>query len=112
MSFVVTIQVRGKRYRVEVVLDLQERLIFVPSGLLPDISDRLPEFTHQLSHIAANVLAAQRWDRTDPMTEYQDLEILTGYIIQRSYLRFSMVFDQAWLVPVTELNQRSVIQLE
>lgn len=37
ISFVVTIQTRGNRYRVEVVLDLQERLIFVPSGLLPDI---------------------------------------------------------------------------
>lgn len=112
ISFVVTIHVHGNRYRVEVVLDLQERLIFVPSGLLPDISDRLSEFTRQLSDIAANVLAAQRWDGLDAMTEYQDLDVLVGYMIQRSYLRFNILFEEAWLVPVNELDPRSQIQLE
>lgn len=112
ISFGVTIQTRGNRYRVEVVLDLQERLIFVPSGLLPDMVDRISEFTQQLSQISANVLAMQRWDGLDPMTDYQDLDILVGYTIQRSYLRFNVVFNQAWLLPVTELDQRSLIQLE
>lgn len=54
----------------------------------------------------------QRWDGLDPMTDYQDLDILVGYTIQRSYLRFNVVFNQAWLLPVTELDQRSLIQLE
>lgn len=74
--------------------------------------DLLSEFTQQLSQISANVLARQRWDGLDPMTGYQDLEILVGYTIQRSYLRFNLVYNQAYLMPVTELEARSLIQLE
>lgn len=112
ISFVVTVQTRGRRFRVEILLDLQERLIFVPSGLLPDICDRLPDFIQQLSDITANHLAHQRWDGVDPFTEYQTLEILLGYTIQRSYLRFNVILDGHWLMPVSELDERSLIQLE
>ena len=38
-----------KRYRVSVVLDLQERYIFLSSGILVNVSDRIEEFVSQLS---------------------------------------------------------------
>jgi hypothetical protein len=39
------------------LLDLQERLILVPTGILPEITDCLTLFTESLSEIAANTLA-------------------------------------------------------
>ena len=112
IAFVVVLQTADRRLRVDVLLDLQERLLFISSGLLPDISDRLSEFVAQLSAITASVLAKQRWDGADPMTDYQDLEILMGYTIQRSYLRFNVVLGDCWLLPVSEIDRRSTIQLE
>ncbi|NJL22038.1 MAG: hypothetical protein HC895_16430, partial [Leptolyngbyaceae cyanobacterium SM1_3_5] len=57
IAFTVTICVRGKRLRVEVLLDLQERLLFVPVGILPDISDRIPIFVEKMGAIASSILA-------------------------------------------------------
>jgi hypothetical protein len=37
IAFVVTILTHGRSLRVEIVLDLQERLILVPTGILPEI---------------------------------------------------------------------------
>ena len=41
IAFAVTILTHGKSLRVEIVLDLQERLILVPTGILPEIIDCL-----------------------------------------------------------------------
>jgi len=43
-----------KRYQVSVTLDLQERYIFLSSGIIPNVSDRIEEFVSQLSEIASN----------------------------------------------------------
>jgi hypothetical protein len=111
IAFAVTILTHGKSLRVEIVLDLQERLILVPTGILPEILDRLGDFAESLSEIAANTLAAQKWDGTDPLTEYQSLRILPHYQITRSHLRFSILLDEAMLLPLGELERRSVIRL-
>ncbi|PZO45921.1 MAG: hypothetical protein DCF14_24220, partial [Phormidesmis priestleyi] len=61
-----------KRYRVSVTLDLQERYIFLSSGILVNVRDSIEEFVSQLSEIASNQLALFKWDGTsDLMTEYQ-----------------------------------------
>ena len=44
IAFALTLRVRGKSLRVEAILDLQERLLFLPSGILPEIIDRLEAF--------------------------------------------------------------------
>ena len=41
IAFAVTILTHGRSLRVEIVLDLQERLILVPTGILPEIIDCL-----------------------------------------------------------------------
>ena len=41
IAFALTLRVQGKGDRVEVILDLQDRLLFVPSGILPEIVDRI-----------------------------------------------------------------------
>jgi hypothetical protein len=112
IEFAVTIRTHGKSLRVEIVLDLQERLILVPTGILPEIMDLLNHFTEQLSEIAANTLASQKWDGTDRMTEYQSIRILPHYQITRSHLRFSIILEEAVLLPIDELEGRSVIRLE
>jgi hypothetical protein len=112
IAFVVTVCVGGKRLRVEVILDLQERLVFVPLGLLPEIAVRLPSFTEQLSEIAASHLAYQKWDSQDPITEYQQLFLLSGYQTTRNYLRFSVVLGESHLLHVGELDGRADIQLD
>jgi hypothetical protein len=112
IAFAVTIQTHRRSLRAEIVLDLQERLIFVPSGILPEILDRLPDFGNQLSEIAANLLAAQKWDGNDPLTEYQPIRILTHYQITRSHLRFNVILEEAVLLPVAELEGQSLIRLD
>jgi hypothetical protein len=85
IAFVVTILTHDKRDRVEIVLDLQERLILVPTGILPEIVNCLTLFSESLSEIAANTLEIQKWDSKDPLTEYQSLRILPHYQITRSH---------------------------
>ena len=112
IAFAVTILTHGKTLRVEIVLDLQERLILVPTGILPEIIDCLTLFSESLSEIAANTLAIQKWDGRDPLTEYQPLRILPHYQITRSHLRFSIILEEALLLPLAELERRSAIRLE
>ena len=74
-----------KRYRVNVVLGLQERYLFLSSGIILDVSDRIEEFVSQLSEIASNQLALLKWDGTsDLTTEYQIVRVLPGYQVERS----------------------------
>lgn len=112
IAFVVTILTHGKSLRVEIVLDLQERLILVPTGILPEIIDCLNPFSESLSEIAANTLSAQKWDGKDPLTEYQPLRILPHYQITRSHLRFNIILEEPLLLPLDELERRSAIRLE
>ena len=112
IAFAVTILTHGKSLRVEIVLDLQERLLFVPTGILPEIIDRLSDFGESLSELAANTLAIQKWDGRDPFTEYQALRILPHYQITRSHLRFSIILEEAQLLPIDEIERRSAIRLE
>ncbi|MGV0024324.1 hypothetical protein [Phormidesmis priestleyi] len=42
-----------RRYQVMVTLDLQERFIFMSSGILPDVIDSIDEFVSQLSELAS-----------------------------------------------------------
>jgi hypothetical protein len=112
IEFAVTIRTHGKSLRVEIVLDLQERLILVPIGILPEILDRLSDFIEPLSEIAANTLASQKWDGNDRMTEYQSIRILPHYQMTRSHLRFSLILEEARLLPLDELEPRSMIRLE
>ena len=112
IAFAVTILTHGKPNRVEIVLDLQERLILVPTGILPEIIDCLNPFTESLSEIAANTLAAQKWDGKDPLTEYRSLRILPHYQITRSHLRFNIILEEPLLLPLAELERRSAIRLE
>ncbi|KAM3093561.1 hypothetical protein ACKFKG_19295 [Phormidesmis sp. 146-35] len=102
----------GRRYRVQVTLDLQERFLIVASGILPDIGDSIQEFVSQLSEIVSNQLALLKWDGTsDLMTEYQLIRILPTYRLQRSFTRFDIVMDDPALIYVEELNTRTTIQL-
>ena len=112
IAFAVTILTHGRTLRVEIVLDLQERLILVPTGILPEIIDCLTLFSESLSQIAANMLAIQKWDGRDSFTEYQALRILPHYQITRSHLRFSIILEEALLLPLEEIERRSVIRLE
>ena len=88
-----TVEVRcsiEKRYRVSVVLDLQERYLFVSSGIVLDVSDRIEDFVSQLSEIASNQLALLKWDGTsDLTTEYQIVRVLPGYQVERSLTKFN-----------------------
>ena len=101
-----------KRYRVSVTLDLQERYIFLSSGILVNVSDSIEEFVSQLSEIASNQLALFKWDGTsDLMTEYQIVRVLPGYQIERSLVKFNIVIDSGSLVQVEELHNKITIQL-
>ncbi|KAM3102570.1 hypothetical protein ACKFKF_04255 [Phormidesmis sp. 146-12] len=102
----------GRRYRVQITLDLQERFLIVASGILPDIGDSIQEFVSQLSEIVSNQLALLKWDGTsDLMTEYQLIRILPTYRLQRSFTRFDIVMDDPALIYVEELNTKTTIQL-
>ena len=101
-----------KRYRVSVTLDLQERYIFISSGVIPDISDAIEDFVSQLSEIASNQLAFLKWDGTsDLTTEYQIVRVLPGYQVERSLAKFNIVIGSGSLIQVEELHDKIIIQL-
>ena len=101
-----------KRYRVSVMLDLQERYLFVPSGILVNVSDRIEEFVSELSEIASNQLAFLKWDGTsDLTTEYQIVRVLPGYQVERSLMKFNIVLGDGSLIQVEELHNKTTIQL-
>ena len=101
-----------KRYRVSVTLDLQERYIFISSGILPNVSDAIEDFISQLSEIASNQLAFLKWDGTsDLTTEYQIVRVLPGYQVERSLVKFSIVLGNGSLIQVEELHNKITIQL-
>ncbi len=101
-----------RRYRVSVTLDLQERYIFLSSGIVPNISDVIEDFISQLSEIASNQLAFLKWDGTsDLTTEYQIVRVLPGYQIERSLVKFNIVLGNGSLIQVEELHDKTTIQL-
>ena len=101
-----------RRYRVSVTLDLQERYIFMSSGVIPNISDSIEDFVSQLSEIASNQLALLKWDGTsDLTTEYQIVRVLPGYQIERSLAKFNIVLGNGSLIQVEELHDKTTIQL-
>ena len=102
-----------KRYRVSVTLDLQERYLFVPSGILVNVSDCIEEFVSELSEIASNQLAFLKWDGTsDLTTEYQIVRVLPGYQVERSLVKFNIVLGEGSLIQVEELHNKTTIQLD
>ncbi len=101
-----------RRYRVSVTLDLQERYIFMSSGVIPSISDSIEDFVSQLSEIASNQLAFLKWDGTsDLTTEYQIVRVLPGYQVERSLAKFNIVIGNGSLIQVEELHNKITIQL-
>jgi hypothetical protein len=101
-----------RRYRVSVTLDLQERYIFMSSGILPNVSDSIEDFVSQLSEIASNQLAFLKWDGTsDLTTEYQIVRVLPGYQIERSSVKFNIVLGNGSLIQLEELHDKTTIQL-
>ncbi len=101
-----------RRYQVTVTLDLQERLIFMSSGILSDVRDSIEEFVEQLSEIASNQLAYLKWDGTsDLTTEYQIIRVLSGYQVQRSLMKFNIVMGDGSLIHLEELHDKKTIQL-
>ncbi|PZO48658.1 MAG: hypothetical protein DCF14_16100 [Phormidesmis priestleyi] len=101
-----------KRYRVSVTLDLQERYIFLSSGILVNVRDSIEEFVSQLSEIASNQLALFKWDGTsDLMTEYQTVRVLPGYQVERSLVKFNIAIGNGSLIQVEELHNKTTIQL-
>ena len=113
ISFTVELQLSTmKRYRVTVTLDLQERLIFLSSGILPDVIDSIEDFVSQLSAIASNQLASFKWDGTsDLTTEYQIVRVLPGYQVERSLVKFNIVLGNSSLIYLEELHNKTTIQL-
>lgn len=101
----------GKSHRVEVQLDLQERFVFIPSGIVPDVIDSIDSFVSKLSEVTASQLALMKWDGTDQMTQYQSMRLLPGYRLNRSYARFDVLFEEVWEIAIDELNTQSIIQL-
>ena len=100
-----------KHYRVSVTLDLQERYIFLSSGILVNVSDRIEEFVSQLSEITSNQLALFKWDGTsDLTTEYQIVRVLPGYQVERSLVKFNIAIGNGSLVQVEELHNKITIQ--
>ena len=101
-----------KRYRASVTLDLQERYIFISSGIFLDVSDSIEDFVSQLSEIASNQLALLKWDGTsDLTTEYQIVRVLPGYQIERSLAKFNIVLGNSSLIQLEELHNKITIQL-
>ncbi|KAM3091256.1 hypothetical protein ACKFKG_26085 [Phormidesmis sp. 146-35] len=101
-----------RRYRVMVTLDLQERFIFMPSGILSDVTDSMDEFIEQLSEVASTKLALLKWDgSSDLTTEYQIIRVLSGYQVQRSLLKFNIVIGDGSLIHLEELHDKKTIQL-
>jgi hypothetical protein len=112
IAFAVGLRAHGKQLRVEVILDLQDRLLFVPSGILPEMIDRVETFAEQLGALTAEVLARQKWDGKDPLTQYQSVTLLPGYRLNRSQLSFNVILGDSVLLPVQELEGRSSVDLE
>ena len=114
-SILFTVELRcstERRYRVSVTLDLQERYIFMSSGILPNVSDVIEDFVSQLSEIASNQLALLKWDGTsDLTTEYQIIRVLPGYQIERSLMKFNIVIGAGSLIQLEELHDKTTIQL-
>ncbi|KAM3116455.1 hypothetical protein [Phormidesmis sp. 146-33] len=101
-----------RHYQVTVTLDLQERLIFVPSGILSDVRNCIEEFVEQLSEVASNQFAYLKWDGTsDLTTEYQVIRVLAGYQVQRSLMKFDIVMGAGSLIHLEELHNKKTIQL-
>ena len=101
-----------KRYRVSITLDLQERYIFLSSGIIPNVGDSIEDFVSQLSEIASNQLALLKWDGTiDLTTEYQIVRVLPGYQIERSLAKFNIVLGNSSLIQLEELHNKITIQL-
>jgi hypothetical protein len=113
ISFTVELRCSTERcYRVSVTLDLQERYIFMSSGILPNVIDAIEDFVSQLSEIASNQLAFLKWDGTsDLTTEYQIVRVLPGYQIERSLVKFNIVLGNGSLIQVEELHNKITIQL-
>ena len=94
------------------MLDLQERYIFVSSGIIPNVGDSIEDFVSQLSEIASDQLALLKWDGTsDLTTEYQIVRVLPGYQIERSFVKFNIVGGNGSLIQVEELHNKTIIQL-
>ncbi|MGV0025569.1 hypothetical protein [Phormidesmis priestleyi] len=101
-----------RRYRVMVTLDLQERWIFMSSGVLPDVIDFIEEFVEQLSEVTSTKLALLKWDGTsDLTTEYQIIRVLAGYQVQRSLMKFNVVVGDGSLIHLEDLHDKKTIQL-
>ncbi|KAM3092725.1 hypothetical protein ACKFKF_30765 [Phormidesmis sp. 146-12] len=101
-----------RRYQVTVILDLQDRLIFMPSGIHSDVRDCIEAFVEQLSEVASNQLAYLKWDGTsDLTTEYQVIRVLAGYQVQRSLMKFDIVMGAGSLIHLEELHNKKTIQL-
>ncbi len=113
ISFTVELRCSNeRRYRVSVTLDLQERYIFMSSGIIPNISDVIEDFVSQLSEIASNQLAFLKWDGTsDLTTEYQIIRVLPRYQIERSLAKFNIVIGNGSLIQLEELHDKSMIHL-
>jgi hypothetical protein len=113
ISFTVELRCSTERcYRVSVTLNLQERYIFMSSGILPNVIDAIEDFVSQLSEIASNQLAFLKWDGTsDLTTEYQIVRVLPGYQIERSLVKFNIVLGNGSLIQVEELHNKITIQL-
>ena len=113
ISFTVELRCSTERcYRVCITLDLQERYIFMPSGIVPKISDAVEDFVSQLSEIASNQLALLKWDGTsDLTTEYQIILVLPGYQVGRSLVKFNIVLGNDSLMQLEELHDKTTIQL-
>ncbi|MBD2089008.1 hypothetical protein H6F67_03960 [Microcoleus sp. FACHB-1515] len=112
IAFVVIVCSGGKRLRVEVLLDLQERFLFVPAKLLPIVRNRIPFFVEKMGAIASNLLAIQKWDGDDPITEYQPIFLLKGYRVADNRMRFNVLLGEPNLLQVSKLDQRSEVQLD
>ncbi|KAM3113754.1 hypothetical protein [Phormidesmis sp. 146-33] len=101
-----------RRYQVMVTLDLQERLIFMSSGVLSDVIDSIDEFVSQLSQIASTKLALLKWDGTrDRTTEYQVIQVLSRYQVQRSLMKFNIIMGNGSLIHLEDLYDKETIQL-
>ena len=113
ISFTVELRCSTERcYRVSITLDLQERYIFMSSGILPNVCDSIEDFVSQLSEIASNQLAFLKWDGTsDLTTEYQIVRVLPGYQVERSLVKFNIVLSNGSLIQLEELHNKTTIQL-
>ncbi|MGV0026518.1 hypothetical protein [Phormidesmis priestleyi] len=82
------------------------------SGVLPDVIDSIDEFVSQLSEIASTKLALLKWDGTrDRTTEYQIIQVLSVYQVQRSLVKFNIIMGDGSLIHLEDLYDKETIQL-